>query len=387
MALPLGYNVRNVRVRWKVSLLAILGMTLVVAVFVTLVAMANGFVLTLGGTGVPGNAIVTQRGSLSELSSQIPQEQLDFVAVDSRVARDSNGTPLASPEMFVVVNLPQKTTGALTNVILRGVSPMAFQVRSIVRLEAGRPFTPGLNEIIVGKGIQARIAGLDMGSTVRIQKRDWKVVGVFGAQQSAFESEVWMESTVLAQAFNRREIYQSLTVRLQHVEDLEGFAAALKGDPKLQLEMKDERAYYAEQAGDVGTRLLALALFVSAVLGIGAVFAGMNTMYAIVAARTREIGTLRALGFSRGSILFGFLIESVFLALAGGLLGCLLALPANFFTGATSSQFTEIAFAFRTSPRVLGAGLALAFVMGVLGGLLPAFRAARLPVAAALKEA
>jgi ABC-type lipoprotein release transport system permease subunit len=387
MALPLSYNVRNVRVRWRTSFLAVLGMALVVAVFLALLAMSFGFRLALGSTGSPENAIVVQRGAPSELTSLIPLDQLDFVVVDPRVKRDAEGNPLASREMFVIANLPKRENRGPTNVAIRGVTPRVFGVRTSVAIEKGEKFKEGLPEVIVGKRIQERIEGLDLGGSIRIQRRDWKVVGIFGAGGSGFESEIWMDSKVLAQAFNRRELYQSCTLRLSDPSSLPAFAGEIERDPKLQLDLKGEREFYAEQAGPVANNMLILAIFVSSIMALGAVFGGMNTMYAIVAARTREIGTLRALGFSRGSILLSFLVESVFLALAGGGLGTVLALPANLLTaGTASASFSEIAFAFRVTPGAIAAGLALALLMGVLGGFLPAFRAARMPVSAALKE-
>jgi putative ABC transport system permease protein len=386
MALPLSYNLRSLLVRWKSTLLAILGITLVVAVFIGLIAMARGFQIALRSTGFAGNGIAIQRGSDTELTSSIPQEQLDFIAVDARIARNPAGVPLASREMVVIANLT-RVDGKPTNVLIRGVSPTTFDVRSGIRLEEGRTFGPGLEEIIVGRRMAERIAHLDLGGTILIQKRQWKVVGIFSAEGSGFESEVWMDVNLLAQVFNRKEVYQSMSFRLRDASELETMAAELARDPKMQVDVKDERLFYEQQAGDIPRNLMILAGFVCTVMGIGAVFAGMNTMYAIVAARTREIGTLRALGFSRGSILVSFLLEAVFLAGIGGALGCLLALPANLLSGATgSATFSEIAFAFRVTPDALGLGIGIAALMGVLGGLLPALQAARMPIASALKE-
>jgi len=386
MALPLSYNVRSLLVRWKSTFLAILGITLVVAVFIGLIAMADGFTLALRSTGSPGNAIVIQRGAMSELTSSIPQEQLDFIAVDGRIARDANGAPLSSREMVVVANLT-RVDGKPTNVLIRGVSPAAFQVRNGIALEEGRAFQPGLEEIVVGKRIAERIAGLGFGGSIRMQRRDWKVAGIFSSEGSGFESEIWMDVNVLAQVFNRKEIYQSMSLRLKDPSGLAGLVADISKDPKLQVDVRDETTFYEEQAGQVAASLRVLATFVCTIMAVGATFGGMNTMYAIVAARTREIGTLRALGFSRLSILFSFVVESVFLATIGGILGCLLALPVNWLSGATgSANFSEIAFAFRVTPAALGIALGLAGVMGVLGGLLPALRAARMPIASALKE-
>jgi len=388
MALPISYNVRNLIVRWKVTFLAIFGIGLVVTVFVVLLAMASGFRIALRATGVPENGVVVQRGSNSELTSFFSREQADFVIVDSRVARGDGGQPLASPEIVIVANFPRRVDGGPTNVTIRGVSQRAFQVRRGIAIRQGRTFKPGLNEVIVGERIHDRIRGFDLGSKIMIQRRAWEVVGVFAADGSAFESEVWGDLDVMGPAFQRGGGQNSLTVRLSDPAKLEGFDRDLQANPQMQVRMVQERKYYEDQAGPVAASLLALAGFVSIVMGIGAVFGAMNTMYAIVAARTREIGTLRALGFRRLSILSSFLLESVFLAIVGGVVGCLLAYPMNGFTTATGNTagFSELAFAFKITPDDLIVGMVFAIVMGFFGGLLPALRASRLPITVALRE-
>ncbi len=387
MALPLSYNFRNVFVRWKSSVLAILGIALVVTVFVTLSGMSSGFRHALRSTGRTDNAIVYQKGSASELTSSISKEQENFVTVDSRIQRDANGKPLASPEMVVVANLLHRKDRTPTNVTIRGVTPAAFEVRGGITIKEGRRLTFGLQEVIVGQRIAERIEGLDLNSTFKLQKLDWKVAGIFASDGSGFESEIWMDSKVLSQAFNRRDMAQSITLRLTDPSVLREIATELEADPKVQVELKQERQYYEEQAGPIANAILALAGFVSIVMGIGAIFGGMNTMYAIVSQRTREIGTLRALGFSQGSILFSFMVESVLLALIGGVAGCVLATFSNGFSAATGGPgFSEVAFAFRITPEIYGYGLGFAAFMGLLGGLLPAIRAAGVPIAAALKD-
>jgi putative ABC transport system permease protein len=388
MALPITYNVRNLFVRWKVTLLAICGIGLVVVVFLALLSMYSGFRLALSSTGSTRNAIVTLQGSASELTSALTVEHANLISVDSRVARGSDGKPLASPEIVMIINQPRRETELATNVTVRAVTQKAFEVRNEIKIVEGRNFKPGLYEIIVGKHIQERVSGLDLGSKVDIMQHSFTVVGVFTADNSSFESEVWGDFDAMGPAFNRGGTASSLTVRLADPKTLDAFNDWIKGNPQFQLEMKQERQYYEDQAGPVSKALLGLAIFVSLVMGIGAVFGAMNTMYAIVAARTREIGTLRALGFSRFSILFTFVLEAVFLALIGGLIGCLLAFPANGVTAGTGGpNFSELAFAFRLTLVDLGAGLAFAVVMGIIGGLLPAFRAAKLPITTALREA
>lgn len=386
MALPLSYNLRNLVVRWRTTTLAIGAIALVVAVLVVLVAMANGFRLALAATGSTENAVLTQRGSTGELTSGMSFDNARAVMVDDRVARDAVGNPIASPEIFVVASLPRKT-GPVVNVSLRGVTPAAFRVRQGVRLVQGRAFTPGLTELIVGRKVAERYAGVAVGSTIRLQRRDWLITGVFEANGGGFESEVWGDLDVLAPAFLRRGGYQSVTVRLKDPSQVTAFNDELGRNPRMQVQLVQERKYYDDQSAQVSGPLLALAVFVALVMGIGAVFGAMNTMYAIVASRTREIGTLRALGFSRWAILFSFVFESTLLAVAGGVLGCLLAIPANGMSSAAGgANFAEVSFAFRLTPGALAIGLGLAVFIGVAGGLLPAWRASKVPITAALRS-
>ena len=388
MALPLSYNVRNVIVRWKVTLLALGGISLVVAVLIALTAMANGFSKALAATGSPDNAIVTQRGSVSELSSGFGIEDASMIIVDPRVKRDAQGRPMASPEMVVVASLPKRDDGTEVQVTVRGVTPMAFNVRQNVRIVEGRAFTPGLYELVVGKKAADRYQGLEVGGTITLQRKSWDVVGIYTSEGSGFESEIWGDVTTLQPVFNRAGGYQSLTVRLADPVTLEAFDKDLRANPNMQVQAASELQYYEGQAGQTASTLTALAIFVGIIMGVGAVFGAMNTMYALVSARTREIGTLRALGFSRAAILVSFMIESAFLALIGGLLGSILALPINLLSGATGgANFSQVAFDFRVSPFWLAVAVVLAVLMGLAGGFLPAFRAARTPITAALRDA
>jgi putative ABC transport system permease protein len=389
MALPLYYNVRNVRVRWQVTLLAIGGIALVVAVFAVLMSMSEGFQTALRSTGRADNAIVVQRGSASELTSGVPLADRNMLVVDERVARDASGQPLASWDWVVVIGLPKKSDGLPTNVTLRAVTPNVFEVRGGIELVAGRRFTPGLDEVIVGKKLLDRISGLELGGDVKYQQKRFKIVGLFESQGGAFESEIWGDFDTFGAIFQRGAGCNSLVLRMKDPATIPELDRWIRAQPQMQLQALPERKYYEEQAGPLARALKGLASFVAVIMGIGAVFGAINTMYAIVAARTREIGTLRALGFSRRSILAAFLIESVILALIGGVIGCLLAFPMNGFstgTGQTQS-FSEIAFAFRITPAIVGVGMAFAVAMGLLGGLLPALRGARLPITTALREA
>ena len=388
MAVPLSYNIRNVRQRWQVTLLAIIGIAMVVAVFAVIMSMSEGFRLALRATGRDDNAIIVQRGSGSELTSGVPIDQRNLIIVDERVARGQDGQPLMSPEWVVVLNLP-KQDGQPTNVTLRAVTQKAFEVRGGVEIVGGRTFAPGLDEVIVGRKLVDRLQDVGLGKRVKYQRKEFNVVGVFASQGGAFESEIWGDFDVLGQEFQRGAGSNSLVVRMKDPSQIPALDRWIRAQPQMQLQAVEERKYYEDQAGPLARALRALAMFVACVMGIGAVFGAMNTMYAIVAQRTREVGTLRALGFKRRAILLAFVIESVFLALVGGAIGCLLAMPMNGFstgTGQTQS-FSEIAFAFRITPQIVTSGMLLAAVLGFIGGLLPALRASRLPITTALREA
>jgi putative ABC transport system permease protein len=389
MALPIRYNIRNLRQRWKVTLLAIFGIALVVAAVVVIASMGAGFQAALRATGTDNNAIVTQRGSLSELSSWISIGNAQTIMTDPRIARDSSGTPLASCEIVIIASKPKKTDNQPTNITLRGVTPNAFKVRNGIKLVEGRMFEPGLFEIIVGQKISDRVNGLNIGDIVKVQRKEFKVVGLFTADGSSFESEMWGDYNALGPAVGRNGGCESLTVRLTNPSVLKAFDKDLRANPQMQVEADSERVYYENQAGSIATALKILAGFVGVVMGIGAVFGAMNTMYAIVSQRTREIGTLRALGFSRFSVLLSFVMESMLLALVGGIIGCLVAFPMNGFTAGTgqTQSFSELAFAFKITPGIILVGLIFAALMGLIGGLLPAVRASQMPITKALREA
>ena len=386
MAVPLSYNVHSLYVRWKLTLLAIGGIALVIAVLIVLMAMANGFRVALTATGSPINAIVTQRGSNSELGSSITRDNARILSDDPRVMTDVNGRALFSPELVVVASMHRKD-GADINVTVRGVSQMAFTVRTGIHVTSGRQFQSGLSEVVVGRKILERMEGVEIGRSFRLQRRDWKIVGVFDASGGSFESEIWGDADVIGPAFNRSG-YQSVTLRMRNPSRISALNAELEHNPRMQVQAVEERKYYEDQSGVLSGLLLGVAVFVAIVIGIVAVFGAMNTMYALIAARTREIGTLRALGFSKVSILTAFVVESTFLAIVGGALGCLIALPADGMTSAAmGTNFAEVGFAFRISATSLAVGMGLAALMGVAGGVLPAFRAARMPISMALRDA
>ena len=390
MPLPLSYNLRNVRVRWRVTLLAVLGVTLVVAVFAGLLAMSEGFSTALRTTGRLDNAIIVQRGSTNERISDVPLADRNLILAHDLLARQAgtDGPVLASWDWLVSLRLPRKADGVATTVTLRGVTPEAFAVRGGVRLIEGRPFRPGLAEVIVGHRIRQRVAGLEPGGTLRYGRKEFAVVGVFTSEGAAFESEIWGDFGTVGDLFKLGAGSHSLVVRMKDPLQISALDRWIQSQPRMQLRAVSERQYYEEQAGPMATTLKSVAALVAFIMGVGAVFSTMNTMYGVVAARTREIGTLRALGFSRPAVLVSFVVESVLLSLLGGLLGCVLALSVHGYSMGTRNLQTlsEIAFAFRVTPTIVAVSLGFALVMGIVGGLLPALGAARLPIAAAVRE-
>jgi ABC-type lipoprotein release transport system permease subunit len=388
MAVPLSYSVRNIRVRWRLTLLAVVGITLVVAVFAVLMAMSEGFATALRSSGRVDNAIIVTRGSASEMLSQVLAEERNTILADRRLARGADGQVLASWESVMVMPLRKRTDGRRTNVTLRSVPPQAFDVRGGIRLTAGRRFTPGLAEVIAGRRIVDRVRDLERGGTFKYRRQEFKVVGVFESDGAAFESEVWGDFATMNALFKRNMYVNALVVRMRDRAEIPALDRWIRSLPGASLQAVPERLYYENQGGHVAMILRALAALVAIVMGVGAVFGAMNTMYAIVAARTREIGTLRALGFSRRAILVSFVAESALLALIGGALGCMLAFTMHgYTTGASNVQtFREVAYAFAITPAIIASGMAFALVMGVAGGLLPSMRAARLPIATAVRE-
>ncbi len=389
MALPISYNIRNVRVRWQVTLLAISGIALVVAVFAILLSMSAGFQMALRATGRPDNALIVQRGSASELTSGVGISVRNMIIADDRIARRPDGSPMAAWDWVVVMSLPKVENGGSTNVTLRAVTPQAFEVRGGIEIKEGRNFTPGLDEVIVGRKIMGRIEGLNLGQRLKYMDKSFVVVGVFESSGGAFESEIWGDYDIMGALFQRGAGSNSLTVRMKDASQIGALDKWIRSQPNMQLQAVPENKYYEDQAGPLAAILKGLAGFVAFVMGVGAVFGAMNTMYAIVASRTREIGTLRALGFSRFSILSSFVMESIVLALLAGAIGCLIALPMNgYSTGTAQTQsFSEVAFSFQLTPQILITGMVFAGVMGLIGGLLPALRAARMPITRALRDA
>jgi ABC-type antimicrobial peptide transport system permease subunit len=387
MGLISAYNLRSMVVRKGTAAMTAGGIAMVVAVFVMTLAIAQGFQATLVSSGSPQNAIVLRKGATAETVSAVLRPDVPLIESLPQVARGADGRALASPELVVILALPRKSDNQPANVPARGVGPKAFEVRDTLTFVEGRRLTPGTREINVGRLAVGRFKGLTLGSVVKFGAASWNVVGIFTANDAAFESEVWGDADLMMPAFQRNG-YQSLTVKLADPSMFDSFETAISSDPRLYLQAKREQQYYAEQSQAMTTVIRIFGTFVTVILSIGAMFGAMNTMYAAVAYRTREIGTLRALGFSRTRIITAFLAESIALAVLGGILGCILALPVHgLSTGTTNfSSFSEVAFKFRITAALLFGGLIFSALMGALGGLLPAIRAARIPVARALRE-
>jgi len=385
MKIPLVYSLRSIAHRPVSTAMTALGLALVVAVFVAMLALAGGFRATLARTGSPDNVVVLRRGATSEMESGVPRESARLIAADPRIASGADARPLVSPEVFVVINIPRAVGEGVNNVVARGVNDEAFAVRNI-HLVAGRKFASGRSEIIIGKKIVPRFAHTAIGDTLRFANRDWIVVGHFAAAGSALESEIWGENEQFMPVF-RGEVFQSVIFRLRDPAAFDEVKRALEGDQRLQVQAQRESAFYAGQS-TVLTRILTfLAIMITSVMAVGAVFGAVNTMYAAVSSRTPEIAVLLTLGFAPRSVLASFLSESVAIALLGGVAGGLLALPINGIVTSTTNwnSFSEVAFAFRVTPGLLVGGVIFAVVMGLVGGFFPAWRAARLQVVQALR--
>jgi putative ABC transport system permease protein len=387
LAIPIIYNVRSVRARWVSAIVAVLGIAGTVGVFLAMLALARGFHATLLASGSAENAIIRRAGATGEMDSVVTLDQARIVQDAPGVARAA-GQPLVSSEVVVIASFPLKATGTDANVQVRGVSPNVLEVRRNVRMTQGRFLKPGVSELVVGKNAAASYAGFQLGQTVRFGGATWKVVGILDGGGSAFDSEIWCDARVLNQAYKRPEnIFQSVTVRLTSPAALTELKDALSTDPRMTAQVDREVEFYEKQSRALTTLITVLGSIVAVVMGVGAVFGALNTMYAAVAERSREIATMRAIGFGAGSITLSFIVEALFIALVGGLLGCVAVLPLNGITTGTLNwqTFSHLAFAFRVTPPILGLGLLFAMLMGLVGGVPPAIRAARRPVALALR--
>ncbi|HET7426897.1 MAG TPA: FtsX-like permease family protein [Gemmatimonadales bacterium] len=387
MKIPFTYNLRSVRQRPVSTALTALGIGLVVAVFIGMLALANGFAAALTRTGSDRNVLVLRKGADSEMSSGLDREAVSMLVGSPHVARGPDGRPLASTESYVVIPLGRMgDTTKLANVVVRGVSEQAWQVRNNVALLAGTRPAAGKNEVCIGKRLVGRFPDTGIGETIRFAGRPWTVTCHFAAQGSAFESEIWGENEQIMPAM-RRENFQSVAFRLNDPAAFDEAKRLLEADKRLTVDVYRESAFYAKQSELLGRILRILAIMITGIMAVGAVFGAVNTMYAAVASRAPEIAVLLTLGFRPRSILASFLAESAVIALIGGIVGCLLALPMNGVVTSTTNwaNFSEIAFSFRITPLLLLAGVIFAVVMGTLGGYFPARRASKVPVIQAIR--
>jgi putative ABC transport system permease protein len=389
MKIPLSYSFRSLWTRRLTSALTMGGIGLVVFVFAAVLMLSHGLEQTLVSTGREDNVLLIRKSATTEMISVVSRESASVVTSFPEVMTLGGGKPFASKEMSVIINLVKLRSLDIGNVIVRGIGSEGLALRPQVRIASGRMFVPGTSEIIVGSAIHERFQGTNIGQTLRFGGRDWTIVGTIDGQKTGFDSEVWGDIDQLMPAFGR-PVYSAVTMRLNSVSDFNAFKARMDSDPRLQqLEVKRERLFYADQSKMMSLFINVLGLVITVIFSFGAMIGAMITMYAAVANRTREIGTLRALGFPRRSILAAFLIESMLISVIGGLLGVLIASSLQFMTVSTVNwgSFSELAFGFVLSPRVIMNSMLFAVIMGLVGGFLPAIRASRLNILTALRSA
>lgn len=383
-----SYNLRTVPERKGSVLSATVGIAGVVAVLVGVLSIAEGFRAAMTVSGPDDVTIVLRSGANNEMTSGLSRDEVRLITDDPGIARSSEG-PLASGELFVMINLPKRTTGTDANVSFRGVGQAAMAVRGDIKIVEGRSFKSGRNEIIAGAGAARSFGGLDLGNKLRIGENEWEVVGIFSGGDGAAESEIWTDVSVLQPAYKRGDSFQSVSAKLTSAEAFEQFKDALTTNPQLKVKTLRRGEFLAEQSTMLTKFIRGFGVFIAALMALGALFGALNTMYSAVAARTREIATLRALGFGSTPVVLSILFESLALALVGGATGAAAAYFAfNGFKTATMNweTWSQVAFAFSVTPALLLAAIAWAATIGLIGGLFPAIRAARLPIAAALRE-
>ncbi|MGH8125654.1 MAG: ABC transporter permease [Rhodanobacteraceae bacterium] len=384
-----GVGLATLPTRWGASSVIVIGIAGVVGVLVALLAMGEGLQATLQGTGNDSTAIVLRGGSQAESSSVLLHNDVVLIAQTAGVARDAQGHPIASPELLLAANLPKKN-GQDANVSVRGVGPEAWAVRPNLKIIAGRKFKPGTLELDVGKGVMRQFKGMAIGSSVKLGNQQWKVVGEFDSGD-AFNSEIWADAATIGPMYKRGDSASSMTLKLTSPAAFSQFKAALAANPQLKVDAKTTHKYFADQSGGINKLIRYLGTTIAIIMAIGAIFGALNSMYAAVATRSREIATLRAVGFRGTPVVASVLLETMLLALAGGVLGALVAwLIFGHYTASTSAgggfSFTQMIFQFRVTPALVWNGLKWALAIGFIGGLFPAVRAARLPVTTALRE-
>jgi putative ABC transport system permease protein len=381
------FNLRNLKQRVGPSLATVVGVSGVVLVVIGVLSIASGFERTMTSTGDPENVIVMRAGANDEMSSGLILEQTKLVAEKAEVARNERG-PIASAELYVIIDLPKRGKGTPANVPLRGISPEAYDVRGNFEIVEGRKFEPGRNEIIVGESAVTQFDGLHVGDEIRSGENAWRVVGIFTTGGTVEDSEIWCDARVLQPAYRRGNSFQSVHLRLNDGEDFQAFKDGLSRDPRLSVHAVSEAAYWTGNSSLLTATLRGAALLIGGLMGLGAVFGALNTMYTAVSARTREIATLRALGFGTSPVVVSVLVEALCLAAVGGVLGA--GVSYVLFNGVQTATmnwqtFSQVAFAFEVTPSLMVGGFLYALLMGLVGGFFPAVRAARLPVATALR--
>ena len=387
-SVPISYNFRSIRQRWTSTIVAVLGIAGTVGVFVAMLSLARGFKATLVASGSPDNALIMRAGSPSEMMGGVTLESIKVIQDAPGIARGANG-PLVTQEVVGVMPIPLISTGTDANVQIRGVSPNVLEIRKFVKINQGRMFNPGVSELIVGKNASITYSGLTVGNKIDMAGGHWEVVGVFDAGGSSFDSEIWCDSHVLNDILKRpSNIFQSVTAHLASKDSFNTLKDSLTSDPRLNVDVIREVDYYAKQSTTMTKMITWLGGFVAAIMAVGAIFGALNTMYSAVSERGREIATMRALGFTTWNVILSFLFEALLISVVGGVIGCLVVLPLNGLTTNTMNfqTFSSLAFAFKITFGLLALGILFALVMGVLGGLLPAIRAAVRPVAVALRE-
>jgi putative ABC transport system permease protein len=388
MAVPLNYIARNLAARRLTTILTAGGMALVVYVFATVQMLAAGLEETLVATGQEDNVVVIRRGAQTEVQSSVDRAQASIIESIPDIATNADGQRQISKEPVVLINLPKRDSGKPANVVIRGVTSAGLALRPQVRIVEGRMFRPGSSEVIAGRSIASGFRGAGLGETLRFASRDWTVVGVYDAGRTGFDSEIWGDAEQMLQAF-RRVAFSSVIFKLTHSDRFDAVKQLLESEPRLTVEAKREQQFYAEQSEALSTFITYLGTSISIIFSIGAIIGAMITMYASVASRVSEIGTLRALGFSRTEVLVAFLGEALLLGLVGGLAGLGAAALMQAFSISTTNfkTFAEVAFSFALTPRIVVSSLLFALAMGFIGGFLPAARAARMKIVDALRAA
>ncbi len=388
MAIPFAYNLRNLVVRKTTTIMTALGIALTVAVLLSILALVAGLRGALQSSGNPLHVLLLRKGSTAELTSNFTRTMFQDVKFKPGIARSKSGEPLASLEMVTVVNLAREDAPDGNNVNVRGLAPIGIELRQDLKIDSGRWFQSGRREVVVGSAIAKRFPEARLGRKLRFGRGEWEVVGIMSAGQSSTNSEIFADLNQLSSDFQRSEVLSSALLRATDPVAADALIKNIQSDQRFNLTAEPEEAYYAAQTKS-GAPIEFIGIFVSVIMAIGSSFAAMNTMYAAVARRAREIGTLRVLGFSRGSILVSFFAESVLLSAIGGILGCLLVLPLNGVTTGigNSTTFSELAFNFRVTPLIMAMGVAFAMLLGAFGGLFPARSAAKKEILTALREA